>query len=397
MNSNQSSNDTSSFSSDLSSSSLSHPPSASSSNKRQREISISGAQDESSSSAKIQDSNNNNKNNTLASPVNEEEGKSECRIQGCKVCADGPPPSFLKGVPIWAHILHLVLFVLTESSRLNCASKPLLIGKNVGKFQRYFHLRDDIYQFISAHWDVICRRDRIKNWKHTVSMTLSHYLNLFQSGHHIYHNNGYWSLRDGLPSPYQIDNLNLEVPSSKRRRLSTAIPPPPPSLLYSSISPPPPSSSSPSSFSSTSSSSFSPSSVSGQNKQRRTAEEVQQELQQCHTMIKIMHQQANELRAQLTRKKAEEQLLSKLNNDVASFQFEVRTKIEQAKSRLIQCREGHHSHIENLANELSGFKMRAEQLKGFFYGEVIPFFDVDDSMKSEISSTTATTCSSSSF
>ncbi len=52
-----------------------------------------------------------------------------------------------------AQILHLVLYALTESAKVNVMGSP----KN--KMKRYFHLRDDIYEYISIHWDVICRRE----------------------------------------------------------------------------------------------------------------------------------------------------------------------------------------------------------------------------------------------
>jgi len=120
----------------------------------------------------------------------------------------GPPPSFSKGTPIWAQILHLVLYALTESAKVNVVGSPKM------KVKRYFHLRDDIYEYISIHWDVICRRERIKNWRHTIGMTLSHYQNLFQNGYHIYQNTGYWSMKDNVPSPYSIDGLMEGSPSS---------------------------------------------------------------------------------------------------------------------------------------------------------------------------------------
>lgn len=137
---------------------------------------------------------------------------SQCKTPACVVCTKGPPPSFSKGTPIWAQILHLVLYALTESAKVNTLGSPKM------KVKRYFHLRDDIYEYIAIHWDVICRRERIKNWRHTIGMTLSHYQNLFQNGYHIYQNTGYWSMKDNVPSPYVIDPLIGEPAKTGKRK-----------------------------------------------------------------------------------------------------------------------------------------------------------------------------------
>jgi hypothetical protein len=157
-------------------------------------------------------SNNNNNNNTTASPNLNSQVAAQCKTPGCIVCLKGPPPSFSKGTPIWAQILHLVLYALTESAKVSVMGSPKM------KVKRYFHLRDDIYEYISIHWDVICRRERIKNWRHTIGMTLSHYQNLFQNGYHIYQNTGYWSMKDNVPSPYVIDTMIGDGSPTKKRK-----------------------------------------------------------------------------------------------------------------------------------------------------------------------------------
>ncbi|EGC31714.1 hypothetical protein DICPUDRAFT_156383 [Dictyostelium purpureum] len=118
-----------------------------------------------------------------------------CKITDCIVCEMGPPPSFEKGqIPIWAQILHVALFALTESSKVSQNKSPSNEElNNLPNGKRYFHLRDDIYEFINVHWDIICKRERIQNWKHTIGMTLSHYQNLFQNGYPIFQNTGYCS------------------------------------------------------------------------------------------------------------------------------------------------------------------------------------------------------------
>jgi len=171
----------------------------------------------SSSSSPLSSSTSTTPTTSTTSPINGQtnaalDPKKLCKTVGCVVCTKGPPPSFTKGTPIWAQILHLVLYALTESAKVNVMGSPKM------KVKRYFHLRDDIYEYISIHWDVICRRERIKNWRHTIGMTLSHYQNLFQNGYHIYQNTGYWSMKDNVPSPYVIDPLIGEGASPGKKR-----------------------------------------------------------------------------------------------------------------------------------------------------------------------------------
>ncbi|GAM22611.1 hypothetical protein SAMD00019534_057860 [Acytostelium subglobosum LB1] len=137
---------------------------------------------------------------------------SQCRIPRCVVCIRGAPVSFEKSTPIWSQILHVVLYALAEAakySNTHRANSDLATGK------RYFHLRDDIYDFINIHWDIICRREKIPHWKHTIGMTLSHYSNLFQNGYQIFQNTGYWCLKDTSIDPY-----NLDENDNKRRRVN---------------------------------------------------------------------------------------------------------------------------------------------------------------------------------
>ncbi|EGC31725.1 hypothetical protein DICPUDRAFT_156391 [Dictyostelium purpureum] len=141
-----------------------------------------------------------------------------CKTPDCIVCENGPPPSLDRGqVPIWAQILHVALFALTESSKISQAKLQSNGDKtNFPNGKRYFHLRDDIYEFINVHWDIICKRERIQNWKHTIGMTLSHYQNLFQNGYPIFQNTGYWCLKDDAPNPYTTDFMD----SSRKRKYS---------------------------------------------------------------------------------------------------------------------------------------------------------------------------------
>ncbi|GAM28592.1 hypothetical protein SAMD00019534_117680 [Acytostelium subglobosum LB1] len=138
----------------------------------------------------------------------------QCRTPFCIVCEQGPPKSFQKGTPIWSQILHLVLYSLAESSRLSLAQQGNRSRSDMPLRKKYFHLRDEIYEYIQIHWDIICKRERIQNWKHTIGMTLSHYQGLFKSGYDVFHNTGYWCLKDEVSSPYEPE---VESDTKKRR------------------------------------------------------------------------------------------------------------------------------------------------------------------------------------
>jgi hypothetical protein len=289
------------------------------------------------------------------------------------------------------------------------------------KVKRYFHLRDDIYEYISIHWDVICRRERIKNWRHTIGMTLSHYQNLFQNGYHIYQNTGYWSMKDTVPNPYAIDPLIDQSPGGEKKRLKpnpkhTNSPPPPADHLlrdtsapvvgattttttssnnnnnnhnnnninnininnmnndenddlnkstsdrddsFSKLSPTlPPSPHTPSSSQAfMHSSGFSPA---------VRFDEMKGEIDRFKKEMGALQSEIDALQEQLQIKKAEEHLLKFLQEGISSFRDKIRQRIELLRTEMITNHSEHQQQIHSMASELTQLREIGADLRNAF-------------------------------
>jgi hypothetical protein len=290
------------------------------------------------------------------------------------------------------------------------------------KVKRYFHLRDDIYEYISIHWDVICRRERIKNWRHTIGMTLSHYQNLFQNGYHIYQNTGYWSMKDNVPSPYVIDPLigggDGSSPGKKRKYSHTKSSSGftdkekdtnlTPFISDFSISQDTTSSSGITNtsndnnendnknnnndkdsnnshhkdgdnlgkavtlppFNLTSNSLLpSPQVLLGQNSSSMTSvrfDEMKNEIDRFKREMNSLQSEIDSLQEQLQVKKAEEHLLKFLQEGISAFRDKIKSRIELLRNEMINNHSEHQQQIHNMASELTQLREIGADLRTAF-------------------------------
>eukprot|EP01112_Ceratiomyxa_fruticulosa_P014384 TRINITY_DN4111_c2_g1_i3.p1 TRINITY_DN4111_c2_g1~~TRINITY_DN4111_c2_g1_i3.p1 ORF type:complete len:303 (-),score=51.56 TRINITY_DN4111_c2_g1_i3:116-1024(-) len=148
--------------------------------------------------------NNSSSYETLANPST----PTKCLLTDCLLCKKGPPGNIARS-PTWVSMLRVVLFTL--SSNKENASKE------------YFSLKDDVYDFIVAHWPLLCGSKTYKgrSWHKQVQDILSHSKEVFESGVNKLGEKGYWKLKINQ-DPWKSHNI-LRGKSKSNTRTSSSL------------------------------------------------------------------------------------------------------------------------------------------------------------------------------
>jgi len=112
----------------------------------------------------------------------EEKSLNKCVLKDCLLCTKGLPSIYKSGRgPTWSNIMHIVLWCLQHSN------------KETGK--EYFNLKEDIYEFVLAHWNVLkVDKKGHDGWHKQIQDALSHDKVTFQSGCESLKKSGNWGL-----------------------------------------------------------------------------------------------------------------------------------------------------------------------------------------------------------
>jgi len=112
----------------------------------------------------------------------EEKSLNKCLLKDCLLCTKGLPSIYKSGRgPTWSNIMHIVLWCLQHSN------------KETGK--EFFNLKEDIYAFVIAHWNVLkVDKKGHDGWHKQIQDALSHDKVTFQSGCESLKKSGNWGL-----------------------------------------------------------------------------------------------------------------------------------------------------------------------------------------------------------
>jgi len=112
----------------------------------------------------------------------EEKSLNKCVLKDCLLCTKGLPSIYKSGRgPTWSNIMHIVLWCLQHSN------------KETGK--EFFNLKEDIYEFVISHWNVLkVDKKGHDGWHKQIQDALSHDKVTFQSGCESLKKSGNWGL-----------------------------------------------------------------------------------------------------------------------------------------------------------------------------------------------------------